>query len=362
MKIAFDAKRALHNTTGLGNYSRQLLLGLKENFPTNTYDLFSPTTPHDLFQNFAQQFPLHYPQGSWKALPALWRSYQVANEIKADIFHGLSNELPFVKNTRHKKVVTIHDLIFLKHYEQYPFFDRKIYETKTRWACAHADMVVATSEETKRDVMQFYKTPESKIEVVYQGCNADFFEKKTTEEKEQVRRKYALPQQFILNISSFFARKNQTNLIRAFELAADKIEQDLVLVGNSGNLKSAIKAQIKKSKFRNRIQLLALDSGDIPTLYQLASLFVYPSFFEGFGIQLAEAMASGTPLVASDIACFREVANASAVYCNPNSSNDLAEKIMEQLQQKPTLAVQAQAAFFSTKNVAERMMRVYELL
>ncbi|MFI5205484.1 MAG: glycosyltransferase family 1 protein, partial [Candidatus Paceibacterales bacterium] len=145
MKIAFDAKRALNNHTGLGNYARILLNALMRDFPENNYLLFAPEIKGDCFYQLHGNFKLVLPKSKfYNALHPLWRSFGINGQLAAEkinIYHGLSNEIPFGKTQGYKTVVTIHDLIFLKHTEQYPWPDRQFYTAKTKYAAKHADKI-----------------------------------------------------------------------------------------------------------------------------------------------------------------------------------------------------------------------------
>ncbi|MFN8309951.1 MAG: glycosyltransferase family 1 protein [Chitinophagales bacterium] len=363
--IAFDAKRAFRNKSGLGNYSRTLIGALQKQFPEHHYALYASKRPIPEYAHFAEEMTTYYPEGWWMAAPVLWRSFGMARAINADVFHGLSNELPLLKRTAFKKVVTIHDLIFLKHREQYPVIDRAIYDFKSKWACTYADAIIATSEETKEDIVRFYGIPEDKVTVVYQSCERQFFEVPNNEKLANVRRKLQLPERYILNVSSFYSRKNHAALIAAFEKIAGQIEEHLVLSGHEGDLREAVERRIASSKFASRIHLLQIANDDLPAVYAMATAFVYPSFFEGFGIQLAEAMAMRTPLVISNIRCFREVAGDAALYFNPNAEEELAKLLLQllssgQLQNELRAKAQIRSVIFSPQNFAEQIMKVYK--
>src|SRR5829696_3916129 len=181
MNIGFDAKRAYHNGTGLGHYSRTLIRSLAEYFPQHQYFLFNPK-PTDLFhlngKNIHEVLPsklLH------KTLSSVWRSTWIKNDLEKneiDIYHGLSNEIPFdIQKSGLRSVVTIHDIIFEHYPEQYSRIDVEIYKRKFRYSCEHADKIIAISEQTKKDIIEFYKTREEKITVCYQSCNPAFTKK-----------------------------------------------------------------------------------------------------------------------------------------------------------------------------------------
>lgn len=190
MKIGYDAKRFFHNTSGLGNYSRDLVRILAGYFPKNDYYLLAKKKNERGKEILALE-NVHY-----KALTDGFMSRQItmgkdAESLGVDIFHGLSGELPlrWRKGNKVKKIVTIHDLIF-EHYPQfYSFFDRKIHFWKFKKATKTADLIIAISEQTKRDIIRFFNTPEEKIRVVYQGCHQAFKKKPTNEALVEIKNK-----------------------------------------------------------------------------------------------------------------------------------------------------------------------------
>ncbi len=334
MKIGFDAKRALNNVAGLGQYSRILLNALSRDFPEHEYHLYTPKFKQFLQEEISGNYQLHFPQSYMsKKISPYWRSYGITNELlqdKIQVYHGLSNELPF--NIHHavsvKKIVTIHDVIFLKHKDQYSALDRKIYGYKTRFAANHADLIVTISQETKQDLMRFYGIKETKIAVVYPSCSPDFYTESSIEEKQHVRTKYSLPEHYILNVSSYFARKNHRAIVEAIALLKDKTDVHVVFIGGQGNMKAEVLQHIKSNKLEDRFHLLSgVTNADMPAIYQQASAFVYPSYYEGFGLPIAEALFSRIPVVTSRGGCFEEVGGKDTVYINPADSHELAEAV-----------------------------------
>lgn len=353
MRIGIDAKRMLNNPTGLGNYARILFRALSRDFPENEYLLFSPGAKEEFLNSLAGTYSLHLPPTKMKdGLPAfwrpyyllnnfsssrllqpLWRSFFVSDDLKAakvQVYHGMSNELPFgIHRSGIASVVTIHDLIFLKHKEQYPWADRQIYDFKTRYAARHADRIIAVSEETKRDLMEYYGIPESKISVIYQSVEEGFLKAQPPEILNAVKQKFNLPGKYILHVGSFFPRKNQLGLIEAFDKIRNLIEEDLVLVGNSGFMLAEVRKSVERKKLRDRVHILTnAQSEDMPALYQLAELFVFPSLFEGFGIPVLEAHFSHVPVIAGKGGAIEEAAGPSAFYIDASEPEDIAEKIL----------------------------------
>jgi len=367
MNIGFDAKRALNNHTGLGVYSRNLLNALFQHYPQESYHLFSAAINEELLAELKGVFRIHTPHTVLNEMfPALWRSQGVVRDLKANriqVYHGLSNEIPmFDSSARHiKKVVTIHDLIFLKEQQQYPFIDRQIYKAKVGYACKHADVIVATSEQTKQDLVNYFKVSEQRIKVVYQNCDSRFFEPVTDTEKQAVRLRYNLPDRFILNVSSFYPRKNQITLIKAFASISAKTNHHLLFIGGNESERQKCERLVVELQLSKRVTFLSnIPAADMPVIYQLADLFVYPSFFEGFGIPIVEAMASRVKVLCSDIPCFREVGGDEVTCFNPNDSSVLSELMLLEIQKEQREAeVEKIVKRFSSIAFAKEMISLY---
>ena len=176
MNIGFDAKRAYHNSTGLGNYSRTLISSLADFFPEHEYYLFNPKP--SLRWKFEPHQNIHevLPHDFFSILfPQAWRTSLIKKDLKKKsiaLYHGLSHEIPInIKRTGVPAVVTIHDLIHKRYPEQFSAIDVNIYNKKSRYACKNANKVIAISNQTKRDIVEFYNLPEEQIAVCYQSCN-----------------------------------------------------------------------------------------------------------------------------------------------------------------------------------------------
>lgn len=335
MKLAFDAKRITHNGTGLGNYSRFVVNALADGFPNNSCHLYSPDKGKDHLRALVperENVIYHYPGSS--PLGALskdwWRTYGIVRDLKRekpDVYHGLSNELPFgLAKAGIPSVVTIHDLIFVRHPQFYKPVDRAIYNFKFKKACLLADKIVAVSEMTKKDIIHLYGIPEEKIEVVYQGCNASFAQPVKQDKLSEVKHKYHLPEVFILNVGSIEPRKNLLLIVKALKQMGKDIP--LVAIGKRTPYADVVEQYVRENNMEGQVTLLSnIPFEDLPAFYRLASLFVYPSFFEGFGIPILEALNSGTPVIAATGSCLEEAGGPDSVYVNPKDANDLSEKI-----------------------------------
>lgn len=373
MRIGFDAKRIFNNQTGLGNYSRSLIKGLLKEFPQNQYDLYTPEIK--IFKDFLLSEPnvnRFLPEGFIaKTFPGLWRNQWVLKDLiknKTQIYHGLSNELPKgIEHTDINSVVSIHDLIFLHEPQNYSWIDRQIYKSKFKSAVNRANIVIAASEQTKRDIIHFYGTDPNKIEVIYQDCDHAFNEIYPDEVKAAVTNKYKLPGQFILSVGTLEKRKNHISLLKAFQQA--KLENiSLVLVGKKGDAYRDIIDFIGLNQLQKCVTIIKqVDYADLPCLYQLAHVFVYPSLFEGFGIPVLEALKSRVPVVTSNTSSLPEVAGNAAILVNPTNIDEIKialEKACFDNAQRGELITNAihQIKKFDGKILAEQLIEVYKKL
>ena len=301
IRIGYDGKRFFHNSTGLGNYSRNLITVLSKYFPENEYLLYNPkkSDNHTLAKfNISVQeiLPKNFIS---KKLKSLWRLCFVSDSIEKNtaIFHGLSGEIPLGISSKVKKVVTIHDLIFIRYPKLYSFFDRKIHFLKFKYAAQKSDIVVAISEQTKNDIITYFGISEDKIKVIYQGCDPVYKENYSESEKTEVIKRFHLPQKFILNVGTIETRKNAFLIVKAIQ----GTNIPLVLVGRKTAYCKEIDDFISQIKMQNQVLYLTkISQSDLAILYQAASIFVYPSIFEGFGIPIIEALYSKTPVITTN--------------------------------------------------------------
>lgn len=335
MKIGFDGKRAVQNFTGLGNYSRYIIDILSRFSSENEYLLYAPRKRSNrVFDELLQHNPglrVVYPQGVWRYFKSLWRTFGITSCLDKggiDLFHGLSNELPLnIRKAKHtKSVVTIHDLIFLRYPSYYHWIDRNIYAYKFRKACENADAIIAISECTKRDIMSYFRIPEEKIKVIYQGCHVSFTQLASPQQKQEVREKYHLPERYILNVGSIEERKNVLLVVKALVHLPQEIH--LVIVGRRTPYTDKVDLFIRTHRLENRIKILnGVAFADLPVVYQLAETFVYPSRFEGFGIPIIEAIHSGLPVVAATGSCLEEAGGPDSLYVDPDDIKAMADAL-----------------------------------
>ncbi|HIP48875.1 MAG TPA: glycosyltransferase family 1 protein [Lutibacter sp.] len=317
MKIGYDAKRIFHNTTGLGNYSRDLVQILSRYYPKNQYFLYNPKPAKvDRLKPDGKTLVEIKPTSFLaKKMHFLWRSKWIVKQLVKDkitVFHGLTGELPYgIEKTDIKTIVTIHDLIFVRYPKLYKSLDRKIYLKKFKYAAQTADIVIAISEQTKRDIIDFLGVKSDKIKVIYQGCHPIFKENIFQELQNEILKKHNIPKNFILNVGAINERKNLLSLIKAIEKTGDS----LVVVGNGTDYFQKVKDYVTQHNLNNKVRFLQnLTMQEIAVLYRKANLFVYPSIFEGFGIPIIEALYSKTPVITTQGSCFPEAGGPDTLY------------------------------------------------
>lgn len=326
MKIGFDAKRYYHNRTGLGNYSRTVVGGLQRLFPENDYVLYDT-----------------------KSFQRTFRLGGVAMADGCDVFHGLSNEIPFdfdsARSGRHggrmpRSLVTMHDVAWRTFPDMYHWFDRRIYDFKYGSSCRRADRVIAISESTKRDVMRFYGVPEERIDVIYQPVQEYYYSQLPKSEVRRLIREYfgedGLPVKagggydFLLYVGSLNARKNLMGVLKALTMMEEDNRPFLLIVGNGREYRRECEVFIARNSLERytRIETNIHNNRLLQALYAEARAFVYPSFYEGFGLPVVEAALQQTPVITTTVSSLPEAAGPDACLIDPHSATASEEMAM----------------------------------
>ncbi len=376
MRIGFDSKRAFQNTRGLGNYSRNLINGLLNDYPDNRYYLFGqPSIDNECanwYNSVANQVTIVSPNLGTFLKRKLWRSYLMENDInncQLDIYHGLSHEIPFKSKNKHTKyIVTIHDLLFLRFKQNFTWIDIQIYLSKIKYSCKHADLILAVSEQTKQDLIDFLHIPEDKIVVNYQSCSSLYYQEQDHTIKALVKEHYHLPDDYYLFVGALVKHKNIERIIEALSMLPKELQHTLVIVGKETNYKKQLVEVIEKHQLTDKVQFINyIQNEHLPSVYQLAKLLIWPSLFEGFGIPIIEALFSKLPVITSNVGCFSEVGGEGACYVNPESAPEIAEAI-ESIVTNPVRYAEMQDKGYSyvqkfhIKNTSAHLMELYSKL
>ncbi len=333
--IGFDAKRIVRNGTGLGSYGRTLVNDLAQRQDLELR-LYAPDKGRDDLRSQIIERPnvsFCYPHGG-RLQAAWWRMKGVVADLQRDgvqLYHGLSGELPIsIRQSGIRSVVTIHDLIFLRHPEFYHWLDTKIYAWKFRQTLKEADHIIAISECTKRDILYYGDVDDSKISLVYQSFAPRFSADVADEQHSQVRTTYQLPERYILNVGSIEARKNILQAVQALPLLPDDVA--LVIVGRHTPYTDRVLQYVHEHHLEPRVRVLhGVPDEHLPVLYAMAEAFVYPSVYEGFGIPIIEAISCGLPVVACTGSCLEEAGGPDSYYVQPGDVEAMADAIRHSL-------------------------------
>ncbi len=338
MHIAIDVRPLISPfKTGVGEYGSELLKAILALDTKNNYYLFSNSFKEinleslNIINQNVKIVSTHWPNKLFNGLVATTNRPEIDKiinknfNIKLDRFFSPNlNFTTISKNT--KFALTVHDLSF----EIYPHFfsaKQRLWHQliKPKIQCERADVICTPSENTKRDLINVFNIDSKKIRTIYPGLAQIFTDRKLATAENEVKKKYQLPDNFILFLGTSEPRKNLLGILKAFELLPQNLDTHLVIAGSPGWKQRNIQHQLANSKFRNRIKILDyITNEDKPALYTLAKLFVYPSFYEGFGFPVLEAMASGTPVVTSNRSSLPEITGLNAYLINPHKINELA--------------------------------------
>ena len=327
MIVGIDAKRIVRNGTGLGSYGRTLVNDLLRLGDSDMQlRLYAPDEGRDdLRGQIIEGAEFCYPKGHPAALrKAWWRSRSIVGDLVRDgvtVYHGLSGELPMgLRKAGIRGIVTIHDLIFMRHPEYYHWIDTKIYEWKFRQALREADHIIAISERTRQDILELGgEEYADRISVIYQSFAPHYSGLVTEERKTSVRERYKLPQRFVLNVGTIERRKNLALAVEAVDLLPQDVH--LVAVGRQTDY-------VRELPHSERLHLLSgVSDQDLSAIYAQAEAFVYPSRYEGFGIPIIEAIAAGLPVVACTGSCLEEAGGPHSRYVGPDDVIGMAEAL-----------------------------------
>lgn len=372
LRIGFDAKRAVRNFTGLGNYSRLIIDSLARRYPDNRYLMYSPDArpnrrldPILGLDNVELRLPA---TATGKTLPSLWRVSGITGDLrrdKIDLFHGLSNELPLnIEKSGIPAVVTIHDIIF-RHFPQcYKPIDRKIYDFKFARAARAATRVIAISECTRRDLVNFYGIPVGKIDVVYQGCDPSFSREVTDAEIENLRKKYCLDGPFIVTIGTVETRKNQLLAVKALRGLPEEIS--LVIVGRQTPYADEIRRYIAANSLSDRVKWVDnAPFAELPVFYRAALFSTYTSRYEGFGLPVIESLSASTPVIIASGSCLEEAGGPSTPAVNPDDVDDMIHQCRLMIDDDTHRSSVAEAgheyvARFNQDTFTGKVMEVYD--
>jgi glycosyltransferase involved in cell wall biosynthesis len=338
MKIGIDLRPFLKYETGVGTYIKNLLFSLSNIDMENDYYLFSSS----LKQRFSpSKIPIlnkmhfrdfHYPvkllNFFWYRLG--WPPLDSFFKTNIDLTHSPT---PLICPTRGKTIITVHDLFFM----DFPYMAnkeaRKLFYKNIHKSLQVSDGVIVVSHCIKKQILERFKINKEKIKVIYHGVDPEFSSDISLEEINNFRKSYSLSSRVIIFVGAMDPRKNLLNLIKAFKIVRSK-ESDvsLVIAGRRGHDFPALKKAVKNENLQSWIKILDyLSLRDLKRLYRVGTIFAFPSYCEGFGLPLLEAMISEMPVVASNRAALPEIAGEAALYFDPDQPQEMAAAILKLL-------------------------------
>ena len=378
LRIGIDYTAAVRQGGGIGRYTRNLIRAISQCDSRNQYVLLVAggwgagdglgIWP-DNFQ--VRQLPL---SDRWMNL--LWQRLRLPVPVQwfsgsIHLYHSPDFVLPPTGRT--PAVLTVHDLSFLRVPQFFVAGFRDYLEMAVSRAVIRAAHVLADSESTRRDLVELMAVDRHKVTVVYPGVEARFRPVQDQTPLESVRARYGLPQRFILGLSTLQPRKNFSGLITAFaRLVAGQQEifgeadLGLVIAGGQGWMYDETLASVERLGLQGRVHFPGFVADeDLPALYTLASVFAFPSWYEGFGLPVLEAMACGTPVVTADNSSLPEVAGEAALMVGAGDPDGLCRALGqalsdEALRERMVAAGTKQAQRFSWRVAAKKVLQAYE--
>ena len=367
VRVAIDARK-LHDF-GIGTYIRNLLRHLARIDRETEYVLLCQEPDMGVAATLGENF---------RAVLEPSDNYSIAEQVhvpwvlmreKPDVYHAPHYVLPVA--IRSRSVVTIHDCIHLMFPQYLPNRAAYAYARGAMWSAARrSDRILTVSEASKRDILHFFNVPPDKISVVYNAIDERIWEEPAPEDIERVRERFQLDQRFVLYAGTIKPHKNLVRLIEAFaDLRKGEFEElKLLIIGDEISKLPALRRAVHSHKLHKHVRFLGfLPDETLAALYRLASVFVFPSLYEGFGLPPLEAMASGTPVVTSNVSSLPEVAGDAAVLVDPYDVGSIVEG-MRRVLSDPALAHElrrkglVRARDFSWERSVARTHDIYRLV
>ncbi len=326
MRIAIDARKL--RDYGIGTYVRNLLRHLARIDSSTDYVVLCRQADCTTVQGLGPNFR---PVPETAAPYSLREQLSVPNDLRrerVDLFHAPHYVLPPL--TRCRSVVTIHDCIHLRFPQYLPNRVAYAYARGSLWVATHrSDRVLTVSEASKRDILRYFRVPDAKIDVIYNAIDERYGQAPPQEEIERVRERYQLDGPFILYAGNIKPHKNLERLIEAFHSLRrgggfDHVR--LLIIGDEISKYATLRRAVHRHKLHKYVRFFGFVPDEtLASLYRLASVFVFPSLYEGFGLPPLEAMASGTPVITSNVSSLPEVVGDAALLIDPYEPESIAD-------------------------------------
>jgi glycosyltransferase involved in cell wall biosynthesis len=325
MQVGFDGTPLLGQRAGIGNYTAHLLAALLRHHPTTNYYLYSncPLQTLEPSLHRANRVPGYFHRSRW-----LWMQFMLPQLIKhtqPDLCHYTNASAPLWQNRPF--VLTIHDASLFLHRQYHPLSRLLAIRTLLPTLARRAAAIITVSEHARDDLAQTLRLPSDKIHVIYEAPPPEFEPVTDHHYLAQLRQRYALPERYILYLGTLEPRKNLSRLVQSVSrLHRYGCRVPLVLAGPKGWRMNGFDQELERLTAESVVQYLGyVPATDLPGLYTLATLFAFPSLYEGFGLPPLEAMACGTPVLTSQSSAMAEVGGEAVYLINPYDVDALTD-------------------------------------
>ena len=379
LTIGFEGKRLLSSLTGFGTYSRTLITDICRFYPEircvliahNSYSTLNKLPTFSSLEveqvKRLDSLKVVYPPNTWHFYWKLLGAKRTLYSQGVDIYHGLAHQIPrSVRQKRLPIVLSVHDLIYRYYPELSPDTDLNLYESQLLDACSISDKIVAVSESTKRDLVNFFSISPQKISVIYSACDYRYHKTETSETIQQTRSIYGLPEKYLLYVGSMSERKNLLSVVKALNIIPRSDRLPLVVVGATTSYSNVVGDYIKNNDLDNWVIFpKRVETEDLPAVYQAAEIFLYTSLYEGFGMPILEALSSGVPVITSNISAMPEAAGPDSRLIDPKRPDEIASSIIDilsddSLRHKMIENGYSYSQKFDNKIVTEQMLQLYQ--
>jgi glycosyltransferase involved in cell wall biosynthesis len=368
MRVGINVSKFLDVNTGVGRYTSNLCKSILKTDGKNDYFLYSPGRMDNTIIADRTRIRIKKTGTTLQnnTLRILWEQVALPFDSlndRLDLFHYTDHALSRLQRTR-PIIITVHDIAYIR----FPWLlnkSRQIYKKYIlKTSIKKADIIIADSYSTKRDIVEFFRIKEEKIKVVYLGVESRFCPVSNVEE---YRLRNNLPSKMVLNVGTLEPRKNVVALIKAFKELKGRGLKDykLVIAGDKGWLYKRIFDEVKSNGLQKEVLFLGIvEDEDLPMLYNCADIFVYPSLYEGFGLPPLEAMACGIPVITSNTSSLPEVIGNAGIMVDTDDINALCEAMYNVLKDKELWHQMSnkgleRAKLFSWEETAKKVLEIY---
>jgi glycosyltransferase involved in cell wall biosynthesis len=333
IKVLFESQPLIGEKTGIGRYVDKLTSSIDQQSDVELFFWYNQLINNskintDQIKTINNRYPYKVIRRIGKQLK-FFHEVPVDVGLKFDIFHA-GNFITY-NTSKAKNIITIHDLAFLKYPD---VTDDKTYKHHTTWlpySIERADHIIAVSNQTKDDIISFYKVPEDKISITYLATDCSI-NQSNLKDFNIIKDRYQLPNQYLLYVGTLEPRKNIPYMLEAYSIAKRKyqIPHKLVIVGKKGWKYESIFQTIERNKLENDIIFTGfVKDEDLPVIYSGARVFLFPSIYEGFGLPVLEAMKCGLPVITTNISSLPEVAGDAGILIPLDDVSYFADQIFE---------------------------------